>query len=582
MPVPLRTLIALIALAASASCVDDAGPARGETLDETASALTDAVDPRCAAAFTDADRASIHAAIQASDMASRERMSHALNRFGYGDRVAATPLPGDTATTLSNAIYASLRNGPSIAATARAAMDTALPNLARPAGDLHLQFRNLYKARDAAVAAGDGAAAANLNAQIVALRDTTLDELAGKQVMAAALAPDIALGERVTNFWLNHFNVDGRTIALWAPAYERTIRMGICGTFQELLTAVARSPAMLRYLDNYVSTAPGTVHWSGATNINENYARELLELHTLGTGAQTPTHPNSPYVQADVIAVALTLTGWSYTYAADNRSTLFQFQSQYHAPITKTVMGVNYAAGEASGLALLTRLTTFVETKRFICTKLAGEFFATPPTAVLDACTAAWGATGSLPRLYVSILAHPLTWKAAQYGNKVKNPLELIASSHRLSSDVEATLTAARVRSAVLRMRTMGLPLWRIDPPTGYSNLHSDWLDPGYLNEQIQYVYGQSDPLGIGFSGQSGLAVENQFAAMTAAPAQRLQTARTSVIPLRSMSYPATFDDGFLATAFTDPDRAPATSAPNRPIRTLLSFYASSWQFLLK
>jgi hypothetical protein len=80
----------------------------------------------------------------------------------------------------------------------------------------------------------------------------------------------------------------------------------------------------------------------------------------------------------------------------------------------------------------------------------------------------------------------------------------------------------------------------------------------------------------------SGLDVENQFAAMTTTPAQRLQTARTSVIPMRSMSYPATFDDSFLATAFTDPDGAPATSAPSRPIRTLLAFYASSWQFLLK
>lgn len=575
-------VFALIALATSASCMADAESPPDEALDSTASALTDAVDPRCAAAFTDADRASILTAIQASDMAPRELVSHALNRFGYGDRVAATPLPGDAPATLSSAIYASLRNGPSLAAPARAAMDTALPNLARPAGDLHLQFRNLYKARDAALAAGDATAAASLNAQVVALRDKTLEELAGKQVMAAALAPDIALGEHVTNFWLNHFNVDGRLVAIWAPAYERTIRMAICGTFQDMLRDVARSPAMLRYLDNYVSTAPGTVHWSGATSINENYARELLELHTLGTGARTPTNPSSPYVQADVVAVALTLTGWSYTYAADDRSTVFQFQSQYHAPASKTVMGTSYAAGEAGGLALLTRLTTFAQTKRFICTKLAGEFLATPPAAVIDACVTAWGTAGSLPRLYVSILAHPLTWKAAQYGNKVKHPLELVVSSHRLSSDVEATLTAARVRSAVLRMRTMGLPLWRIDPPTGYSSLHFDWLDPGYLNEQIQYVYGQSDPLGIKLGGMSGLAVENEFAAMTTTPAQRLQTARTSVIPLRSMSYPATFDDSFLATAFTDPDRAPATSAPSRPIRTLLAFYASSWQFLLK
>ena len=121
-----RTAVALIGLALSASCMNDAEQAQDETLDDASSALADTVDPRCTAAFTDADRASILAAIQASDMAPRERVSHALNRFGYGDRVAATPLPSDTATTLASAIYTSLRNGPSIAATARAAMDTAL------------------------------------------------------------------------------------------------------------------------------------------------------------------------------------------------------------------------------------------------------------------------------------------------------------------------------------------------------------------------------------------------------------------------------------------------------------------------
>jgi uncharacterized protein (DUF1800 family) len=569
----------LVILLATASCSMD-HEEQDEAVDEVSSALVDAGDARCAAAFTDTDRASILAAITASDMAPRERVSHALNRFGYGDRLPGAAVPSDAG--LADAILASLRAGSVIPAATRAVMDIALPNLARPPAEFHQQYRNLFISRDAALAAGDATRAASLNTQITQLRDKMIEELAGKQVIAAALAPDIALGEHVTNFWLNHFNIDGRVVQLLAPEYERTIRRSICGTFADLLKAVARSPAMLRYLDNFASTAPGTVHWSGATSINENYARELLELHTLGTGARTPTNPASPYVQADVVNVALVLTGWSLTHAADNTSTTFQFQSQFHSPATKTVMGVSYAPGEASGLSLLARLGNFSQTKRFVCTKLAREFLATPPTAVIDACVTAWGAPGSLPRLYVSILAHPLTWKAAQYGNKVKNPFELIVSSHRLSSDVEATLTAARVRSAVLRMRTMGLPLWRIDAPTGYSNQHLDWLDPGYLNEQIQYVHGQSDPLGIRFSSQTGLAVENQFAAMTTTPAQRLQSARTSVIPRRSMSFPDTFDNGFLETAFTNPDRAPATSAPTRPVRTLLAFHASSWQFLLK
>lgn len=181
-----RALIALIALGACADAEDVL------ELDDTESSLTDAVDARCATAFTDADRNSIAAAIRASDLPARELVAHAPNRFGYGDRFPAVALPADPATTLAAQLLASLRNGPSIAAPARAAMDAALPNLKRPAGDLHLQFRNLYKARDAAVAAGNATLAASLNAQIVALRDATIDELAEKQVMAAALAPDLA------------------------------------------------------------------------------------------------------------------------------------------------------------------------------------------------------------------------------------------------------------------------------------------------------------------------------------------------------------------------------------------------------
>ncbi|MDF2695344.1 MAG: hypothetical protein K0S65_3727, partial [Labilithrix sp.] len=543
----LTRAVSLVAIAATAACIapgeGDEAEESAEPTDTSASALVDAPDARCAAAFAEADRLAIVAAINASNLAARERVSHALNRFGYGDRFAATALPTDTATNLGNAIYASLRAGSSIPAASRTAMDGALPNLARPAGDLHLQFRTLYRNRDAARAAGDATTAASLDAQITSLRDTTLEELAGKQVMAAALAPDIAIGEHLVNFWLNHFNVDGRTVAIWAPAYERTIRTSICGTFAELLENVTRTPAMLRYLDNYASTAPGTIHWSGATSINENHARELLELHTLGTGARTATNPSSPYVQADVVKVALLLTGWSYTYASDNRSTAFQFQQQYHAKGTKTVMGTVYPEGEAGGRGLLGKLATLPQAKRFICTKLAREFLASPPSQVVDACVAAWGTNGSLPRMYVSILSDPLTWKAAEYGNKVKNPLELVVSSHRLSADIGSTLTRSRVRSAVLKIRQMGQPLWRIDPPTGYSGQHLDWLDPGYINEQIQYVYGQSDPLGLKYGTASGLAAENEFAAMTTTAQQQLALARSTVIPTRSLSYPSTFGE---------------------------------------
>ncbi len=576
----------LSGVATSTACVgiqgDDASEEAEQTGEVASAATVDIGDTHCAAAFTNADRLAIQTAISASNLAPAERVSHALNRFGYGDRFAATALPTDSAATLSAAVIASLRDGSSITASVRGAMDRALPTLARNPGDVHYEYRRLFLDRDAALAAGDATTAAALATATTALRDRILDELAQKQIIAAALTPDIGLGEHFNNFWLNHFNVDGRDTAIWATAYENTIRSNICGSFAGMLKAVAHTPAMLRYLENHISTAPGTVHWSGSTDINENYARELLELHTLGGGAKTTTNPRAAYSQSDIIQVARMLTGWSYTYASDQRSTLFQFQSAYHMKGTKTVMGTAYPDGEAGGNALLTDLANHDQTKRFICNKLVGEFFATVPTVVADACVAAWGSGGNLPRMYTAILSHPQTWKAAQYGNKIKNPFELVVSSHRLSGDTEVVLTGPRARSAMLAMRKMGLPLWRIDPPTGYSSNHLDWLDPGYLNEQAQYVYGQSDPLGLTYGTATGLAVESQLVAMAKTPAQKVALTRTSILPTRSLSFPTDFDDTFLTKAFSLPDRVPASTTPARPVRSLLSYYATSWNFLVK
>jgi|GEM_PF-5968731 len=601
-PGRLLRVAALVAVVAGASACegtdasapvetapDDVGSlASASTLATDTPSTASAVDARCATAFTDTDRAAIQAAIAGSDLSASERTAHALNRFGYGDRSGASGVPSDPAATFASRILTSLKAGGSTSASVRAALDAALPRLSRPSGDLHYDFRKLYIDRDAARAAGNGSLAASLDAQITVMRDGILDELAMKQVIAAVLSPDIALGEIQTSFWLNHFNVDGRPVAIWTPSYEWTIRTNLCGTFEGMLKAVAHTPAMLAYLDNHTSTAPGKLHWSGSSGTNENYARELLELHTLGTGAKTATNTASPYTQADVERLALLLTGWSYTYAPDQHATSFKFFPTYHADGTHVVMGVTYADGEAGGNALLKTLANHASTKKFICTKLAGQFFASSvPTAVVDACISAWGTGGNLPRMIVRILARPETWAEANYANKIKNPLELVASAHRLSGDDEAVLTAARAKQAITAIRRMGVWLWHIDPPTGYSTRHLDWLDAGTMDEQLRYVYEQSAPAALSYASSSGTlkgsALETYFADRgTSDPAAALATIRGSVIPTRSLPFAASYDNAFLQTAFTAPDEAPGTSEPRRPVRTLLSFYASSWQFLLK
>ncbi len=593
---PSRRFAVLLSLLVACAAPEDASDpvhdvdtsSSAVSLPPSTSSVADAVDARCATAFTTTDREAIEAAIRTSPLGSADRITHALNRLGFGDRFAGTPLPTDPAATLANQIFASLKAGASIPSAARTAMAAALPTLARPSGDVHYEFRQLYVDRDAARAAGDATTAARLDAEIVAMRDRILDELASKQIMAAVLSPDIALGEHLTAFWLNHFNVEGREVAIWAPSYEWSVRTNVCGTFEGLLKEIARTPAMLKYLDLYASVAPGVTHWSGATGLNENYARELLELHTLGVGPRTTTSTGSPYTQSDVVQVARTLTGWSYSYATDQRSTSFKFFSQYHVTGSKTVMGTTYAEGEGGGLALLTNLANHARTKRFVCGKLAGHFFtATAPSAVVDACVAAWGTGGRLPRMITAILARPETWGAANFANKVKNPFELVVSSHRLSGDDEKTLSAGRAKSAWLAARRMGLWLWRVEPPTGYTTKHLDWLDAGYLAEQVRYVYGQSDPAGLELTTSTGTltgaALENHFASLgNTSPSNALATARTKVLPLRGIAFDGRYDDAFLQTAFTNPDLAPGTAAPERPLRTLLTFYAASWQFLLK
>src|SRR2546425_962320 len=319
------------------------------------------------------------------------------------------------------------------------------------------------------------------------------------------------LYEVMVDFWANHFNVffgKGADRAL-APSYiEGTLRPRAFGKFADLLIATARSPAMLFYLDNWESVAPGSAPpavtrprlgarpWFGRgryvpgfsrepaqadsqrqrvlermpKGINENYARELLELHTLGV--------DGGYTQQDVIEVARIFTGWSI--APPPRGGGFEFHDWAHDRGAKTVLGVAFPAGhgEDEALRLLALLANTPATMHHVSRQLCARFVADdPPDGCVDAAVAAWQRTdGDIREVLRAIFRSPDFWAPQNVRAKVKTPLEFVVSAARaVAADPDST---ARLAQVVARL---GEPLYLHVAPDGYAERQEDWLNSGAL-----------------------------------------------------------------------------------------------------
>jgi uncharacterized protein (DUF1800 family) len=328
-------------------------------------------------------------------------------------------------------------------------------------------------------------------------------------VLVRATQSERQLGEVMADFWSNHFNIFvGKTLdRVYLPAYiEQTIRPRALGSFEELLIATAQSPAMMVYLDNAQSVAPGSrppalermrrlqglrgsmpgrrfpgrnpdmdsamrqAAQRHPTGINENYARELLELHTLGV--------DGGYTQADVTEVARILTGWSV--APPPRGGGFNFNDWAHDRGAKVVMGMEYPAGHAEdeGLRLLKSLAAHPSTMHFVSGKLCARFVNdTPPDGCIDDAVRAWKRSGGNIREVLRAVFHsPDFWAAANVASKVKSPLEFVASAVRAVGGVPDT--TPRLAMAVARL---GQPLYQHVAPNGYGERQEDWVNSGAL-----------------------------------------------------------------------------------------------------
>jgi uncharacterized protein (DUF1800 family) len=332
------------------------------------------------------------------------------------------------------------------------------------------------------------------------------DELAQAKLLRAIYS-DRQLEEVMTDFWFNHFNVFANKGAdrILITNYEQdVIRPHALGKFEDLLVATAKSPAMLFYLDNWLSVGPNSIQAAGMpsrpgprgpfrypprrpgqnpnakkkqnSGLNENYGRELLELHTLSV--------NGGYSQRDVTEAAKVFTGWTIDKPNDGGS--FKFDPRMHEPGPKFVLGHHIKPkGEDEGRELLHRLATSPQTARFISLKLAQRFVSDdPPTALVDRMAKTFEKKKGDIREVLSTLFHsPEFWADSSYRAKVKTPLEFVASAVRATgADVDDAMPLAR------QLNNMGMPLYGAQPPTGYSMKAETWVSSSALLGRMNFA----------------------------------------------------------------------------------------------
>jgi uncharacterized protein (DUF1800 family) len=431
-------------------------------------------------------------------------IAHVLNRIGFG------PKPGDIErvkkTGLPRYIDEQLRPE-HVADTALASRLAGLTTIGMSSRELAEKFeRPAIEARKEKKASGEAPTAEEKAMQQKA--NSVLVELADQKLLRAMYS-ERQLQEVLTDFWFNHFNVDAKKGAdrFMLTEYERdVIRPHVLGKFRDLLEATAKSPAMLFYLDNWMSADPNGPHAemrpprvvrgpfgrpmvmalpprvpaqgkNAPKGLNENYGRELMELHTLGV--------DGGYAQRDVTEVARAFTGW--TIQNPRQGGGFKFEPRLHDMGQKAVLGhvIKAGGGEGDGEEVLDILAKHPSTARFIATKLVRRFVSdTPPPALVDRAAERFRATdGDLREVLRTILTSSEFVAPEAFGAKVKTPFEFVVSAVRaLGADV--TDAAPLVRAT----QQMGMPLYQCQPPTGYKDTADAWVNTGALVSRMNFA----------------------------------------------------------------------------------------------
>jgi uncharacterized protein (DUF1800 family) len=423
------------------------------------------------------DRAAMHAAI-------------AAHRFGLGEASLAVVGADPLAWLTSQIGPADLQRG------------SGLPTLAEGIRS-HAQFRQNQRRR----AAQDGAPSNSAGNDMRSGEQQFVDHFREyvqadvRAHLATAAASTRPFNERLALFWANHFTVSmakPSTRALVGAFEREAIRPHVGGGFETMLRAAVTHGAMLRYLDNDQSAGPESRVVQSRTRralaaddrrpritgLNENLAREVLELHTLGAASRA-------YVQADVTAFAAVLTGWRLSPRAGG-DVVAQFDLAWHEPGAKTVLGKSYAEGPQALDAVLRDLTRHPATARFVATKLARHFVADdPPPALVERLAQAFQRSeGELPVVYRELLAAPEAWSPVPA--KLKTPEEFVVSTARLLGLRE--LAFARVPDGAIG--TLGQRIQAAPSPAGWPDRAEDWLGPDAVWKRIEWATRVADRMG--------------------------------------------------------------------------------------
>lgn len=394
----------------------------------------------------------------------------ALHRFGFG------PKPGDIARVAADpraALVAELKSGP------KTIHDPALSGSAEDARDtvaFQQQRRQQRQARRMQAPSGGDMADAGSNEMSVRKPGPPLPQRIylneAQAHYQSALDADIGLVERLVWFWSNHFCVSADKSGLvrsLCGAYEReAIRPHVTGKFSDMLIAAETHPAMLIYLDNARSFGPGSIAGQRQhKGLNENLAREIMELHTLGV--------RSGYTQADVTSFAKVITGWSIypPKRFPERGGEFWFNARMHEPGAQTVLSRSYAQdGFDQGRSVLEMLAHHPATATHIATKLARHFVADlPPAPLVERLAKRFRDTdGDLGQVTEALVTAPESWSAPR--TKLKKPGEWTIAAMRASG-----LEIRDVRRVINTQNLLGEPLWRPPAPKGFSDDSAAWVD---------------------------------------------------------------------------------------------------------
>ena len=458
---------------------------------------------------------------------------HVLNRIGFGP----TPAAIERVRRIGLAAYIDEQLRPErIVDSAVAARLSAFATLEKTSAELAQEYflpamierrqqrRSAQGGADAGTAPTDPQPRTGEQMASMRMQRAPIAELSQQKIVRAVYS-ERQLEEVLVDFWFNHFNVfvGKGQVRTYLAEYEReAIRPHALGRFRELLGATAKSPAMLFYLDNWQSTAAADARTSADAKtdaarqrrgqqqmplrgrrqknriqmptrpertladlppqmrrrgLNENYARELMELHTLGV--------DGGYTQKDVQEVARAFTGW--TIANPRQGGPFRFEPRLHDDGEKAVLGhrIKAGGGQSDGEHVLDLLVKHPSTARHIATKLARKFVADdPPAALVTRAAERFRATdGDIREVVRTIVTSPEFFAKEAYRAKVKSPYEFVVSAVRVT-----TVDTSDAIPLVMAVRDLGMPLYGAQPPTGYSDRAEAWVNTGALLNRMNFA----------------------------------------------------------------------------------------------